>query len=51
MNPQIIEFVLKYSGEILTFALTTLGAWLKRKHDLKKIKKQHNLELGLDEEQ
>jgi len=40
MKNEIISTLVNYAGEIITFCATMAAAWLKRRYDLDKLKKE-----------
>lgn len=45
MNQELIDLIVKHSGEIITFAATSLIALIKRKIDLKKIRRKDSMHI------
>jgi hypothetical protein len=40
MKNEIISTLVNYAGELITFFATAAAAWLKRRYDLDKLKKE-----------
>ena len=40
MKNELISTLVNYSGELITFFATAAAAWLKRRYDLDKLKKE-----------
>lgn len=40
MNNQLADLIIQHSGELITFIATSLAAFIKRKIDLKRLKKE-----------